>query len=66
METKAKLTPEEIERNFKRLEEAKGIARLGNQAELSEDVSNWLNMMARGEMSHEEIIKLIIEKYSNN
>lgn len=63
---KKKLTFEEINRNFEKLNEAKAIAKLDNKAELSDDNLHLLNARVFGEISHEEMIERLKEIYSNN
>lgn len=63
---KHKITPEQLDDNMKKLQNAKSIAKLDNKAQLPNDVLDLFNKRATGEISHEEMIELLTKKYSEN
>lgn len=62
MEKKA-LTAEQIDENMKRLNEAIGIAKLDNHAELDDEYLEDLKKLAQGIMTPDELKQKTIRKY---
>lgn len=60
---KKQLTEEEIAQNRKRLADAIGFAKLGNNAEISEETKELFELMVKGELTPDEVVEKITKKH---